>query len=459
MNLRAMSFSFAVLCTVVSAAIAPSAASAAGETASTCVLGGEEFGNEHCTSTSGGSKSWKEVAIKAGEETQLTIAGLGEQVLSTKVGEVSVTIKATGVECAECMAKNQETEGVADFTSSGGHLHYTGVTINVASCKVTGGAFVTEPIKFTSSMLTYMKMQPVSGTTVAVIHLEKSGTEACALGSSITLAGEANVKANGATLTFEGALTAGGQPASLAGEATMSAGPTAGEHHPISLSVSKATGETLSTCVEAPGSGEFGNAHCTTTATGGSWKEVGVKAGEETQLTVAATSEFEEFSAKLFGAKILVKATGVECVECMGKNQEVAGTEGSMDFTSSGGHLRFTTATVNVPGCKVSGGAFNSAPLKFTSTMPDSISVQPVSGEAWATIHFEKSGAEACALEGGEIVVEGSTVVAANGSTLTFEPNVGEMHIDGEKASLKGAWTMSAGITAGEHRPVVLTQA
>lgn len=456
MNLRVMSFGLAALCALALAAAMPSFAAAAGETASTCVSGGAEFGNEHCTSTSGSSKAWKEVAIKAGEETQLTLAAIGEQVLSTKVGEVSPIIKATGVECAECMAKNQEAEGVADFTSSGGHLRYTGVTINVASCKVTGGEYVTEPLKFTSSMLTYMKMQPVSGTTVAVIHLEKSGTEPCVLGSSITVHGEANLRANGATLTLESALTVGEQAASLTGEWTMSAGPTGGEHHAISLSVSKATGETLSTCVEAAGTGEFGNAHCTTTATGGNWKEVGAKEGEETQLTLAATSEIQEIKTKIGLATVTIKATGVECVECMGKNQELAG--GAMDFTSSGGHLRFTGATISTPTCKVAGGAFNSEPLKFTSTMPDSLSVTEVGEAGWATINLEKSGTEACALGSG-IHVTGHITVAANGSTLTAETGVEELLVGTQKATFKGEWTMSGGLTAGEHHAVVFTQA
>lgn len=456
MNLRVMSFSLAALCAIAVAVVAPSLAAAAGETASTCVEGGAEFGNAHCTSTSGSTKGWKEVAIKAGEETQLTLAATGEQVLSTKIGEVATTVKATGVECVECMAKNQEVEGVADFTSSGGHLRFTGATINVASCKVVGGEFVTEPVKFTSSMLTYMKVSPVSGTTLAVIHLEKSGAEACALGSSITVTGEANVTASGATLTLAGALTVGGQAAVLSGGATMSAGLTGGEHHPISLSVSKATGETLSTCVEAAGgAGEFGDAHCTATAAGGGWKEVGAKAGEETQLTLAATSEFQEVSLRIGLAKVVIKATGVECVECMGKNQEVEGSAGSMDFTS-GGHIRFTGATINLSSCKVS--EWKSEAIKFTSTMPDDVLLQPVSGTTLSVVHLENNGTKVCAL-GSEITITGHTNLPATGSTLKIETGVEELKIGEEEALLKGEWTMSAGLTGGEHHPVVLTQA
>jgi hypothetical protein len=247
MNRRIGLIALVAVCAVAFSAVAASAAGAAigPYTAYTCVKGGSgpKFSDPDCTSTSeAGEYSHK--SITAGQETQLTVKQLGAVTkLKTKIGLATVTLEATGVECVECMFKNV-TGGTVE--AKGGHLRYTGVTINVPSCKVVGEAVNTEPLetKATSmaseaGMTFNAEVAPVTPGTEAVIHLENNGAETCALGTSITVTGHANGLAEGSMATFAtgaGELLVGTQKAELIGEITISGGETGKtEHNPLAL--------------------------------------------------------------------------------------------------------------------------------------------------------------------------------------------------------------------------------
>jgi len=193
------------------------------------------FKNAHCNpaaTNESETNDWAHVTITEGEETQLTLKNIGNSTLSTKIAGASVVLTATGVECVECMFHNQkEGSGAMDATGSGGHIRYTGVTINTASCKVVKGEVNTEPLKVTTLTKEKAEVSPVTvGGAEAVIKLEpNTGFEKCTLGTSITVTGHADGTAAGAIATFAtgaGELKVGEQEATLAGQVTMTAGLT-----------------------------------------------------------------------------------------------------------------------------------------------------------------------------------------------------------------------------------------
>jgi len=253
-------------CAMAFSAVAASGALAAPEvsnTAFTCVevaTNTGEFTNAHCSSkteTEGEPphlkpKNWSHSAIAVNTSTQLTLTNLNNPVLETVIAGSETILTATGAECVECMGENHEEviekEGkkitVMDVTGSGGHIRFTGVTTNLPSCTVVGGEVNTVPLKVTTTNTTTALLEPVSGTTMAEVHLNSG----CVIGPLITVTGIARGTAKGATVTFNtGAneLKVGKQTAFLKGEATIKAGLTATAkekeegkspvHNPVSL--------------------------------------------------------------------------------------------------------------------------------------------------------------------------------------------------------------------------------
>jgi len=235
MSKRIALVGLAALCAMAFSAVMAQGAFAAGETAYTCIPGaGEHNTDAHCDPGSTGTSG--HVAIT--EDTQLTLHGIGNSLLKTKIAGGKVTLTATGVECVECMAHNQEVGGVMDVTGTGGHIRYTGVTISTAGCTVVNEEVNTEPLKVTTISANTAEVAPATeGNPEAKIHLNVG----CTLGTEIIVTGHADGVATGATAKFAtgaGELLVGEQEAKLEGEVTVEAGLTGGEHHPVALTAS-----------------------------------------------------------------------------------------------------------------------------------------------------------------------------------------------------------------------------
>jgi hypothetical protein len=236
----------AALCVAAFGAVTASGAAAAigPYTAYECVSDpGGAFNNAHCNPaqpSDGGH--YKHVAITAGSAYTLTTTQIGAPaLLSTKIGLANVVLEATeGVDCIGCTFKNEGGKVVA----KGGDLRYTGVTINVGSCKVVGPAGKTEPGVITTEPLevvvqsmtgtdpegTYVaEVKPEAGETEAVVHLEPApGKTKCAIGTAFVVTGHADGNATGSTASFAtgaGELLVGTQEARLTGELTLRGGP------------------------------------------------------------------------------------------------------------------------------------------------------------------------------------------------------------------------------------------
>lgn len=248
---RVVVASLAVLCAAVLSAVLASASLAApteSNTAFTCVEaegGTGEFADADC-GAKGGTKSWKHVAIPAGESTQLNAAATSTWELIAPLGGPEIIVKAPEVECLECMVENHEEEAAGkkwmDLQGTG-RLRLSKVTTSLAGigCVVANGGVVTSsPLKFTTTKAGNLLVQPASG--IALFTVEWAGS--CSF-SKLPFDGYFNGTLTGAKLkieTVKGEVDFGaeGHEAFLKGGATLSAGLTGGKTgtHPISLTAS-----------------------------------------------------------------------------------------------------------------------------------------------------------------------------------------------------------------------------
>jgi hypothetical protein len=248
MSRRITVIGLAALCALALSAIAASGASAAGATAFTCIEGGGAHNtNSHCVP--GSSGNFGHVAIAEGENTQLTLNAI-EGVKTILKGEVAANpleLKATGIECNNCMAENKTVGGTMEVTGTGGQIMYTNVLITSGgaletNCEVFNHTVTTEPLKFTTTTATGATIEPVAANRIlAKIHFVSKAGKTCSInGAEVPVKGTVPGTVSGATLKVNVAegttLEIGeGEPASLTGEATMEAGLTEGVHHAVSV--------------------------------------------------------------------------------------------------------------------------------------------------------------------------------------------------------------------------------
>jgi len=247
MSKRIMLVGLAALCALALGALGASGASAAETTAYTCLPGGSEFGNAHCSEAGTG---FHHVAIAPGENTQLTLSAVGNQLLESHVFGAAVSLSATGVECVNCMAENSGSAGSMKVSGSGGTLKYSGVVVSGTlgtKCKVLSdpgeveGVVNTETLKFETTATNEAVISPVNAEGIlAHFWIKHKPEKTCNIENTYTVTGDANGVATGATLKVavpigSGTLLMNGEPAGLTGEATIEAGPTGGEHHPAAL--------------------------------------------------------------------------------------------------------------------------------------------------------------------------------------------------------------------------------
>jgi hypothetical protein len=204
-----------------------------GNTGFTCLAGaGDHNTNADCETATSGNFGHQPIAEN--EETGWQLTKITNFELRVKIGLPNVVLTATGVECLNCMLKNQTDAGVMDVTGTG-KVKFTGVTVNIKNCSVPFGVFETKPLKLTTLTSEKATFEPQVGTVVAEIVVEGIG---CSLPSPIKVEGHADATSNGARLAFNtgaGMLKVGTQTAFLVGEATVTSGVTGAEYHAFSL--------------------------------------------------------------------------------------------------------------------------------------------------------------------------------------------------------------------------------
>jgi len=247
MSRRIMLVGLAALCALALGALGASGASAAETTAYTCLPGGSEFGNAHCSE---GGTGWHHVAIPAGEETQLILSATGQLTIASHVFGAAVELHSTALECVNCMGTNSGSAGSMKVSGSGGTLKFSGVTVAgtlEAKCKVLSdpgeveGVVSTEPLKSETVATNEALTSPVNAEGIlAHFWIKHKPEKVCNIEGTYTVTGDINDVATGATQKVavpigSGTLKLNGEPAGLTGEATVQAGVTGGEHHPAAL--------------------------------------------------------------------------------------------------------------------------------------------------------------------------------------------------------------------------------
>ena len=245
MNRRMTIIALAALCALALSAIAASGASA-GTTAYTCVVApgvGSHFSDEDCKNIDNVTPGkFGHVAIASNQKTTTKTVSTGFWSLFGKLFGANVELSATGVECVGCSGENKEVGGVMEVTGTGGKLRFTGVKVVGAEsvCTVVGsatGTITTQPLKFTTTLVTGVTLEPVTGTLLAEFNI--TGGSCPVSGTGIKATGRARVTLAGAKLTFNVTkaseeLKLEGEKATLKGEGTAEAGSGA-THHPVSL--------------------------------------------------------------------------------------------------------------------------------------------------------------------------------------------------------------------------------
>jgi hypothetical protein len=236
MSKRHTILGFAALCTLT-LGVFPASSAFAGTTAFTCVSGaGAANTNADCEPGSTGTSGHE--AIAEGTSTTATYNKLTNPVLTGKLFGAPVELQATGAECVSCSVANKEVGGVMEVTGAGGQLKFTGVTaVGLPKCVVNGGSITTEKLKFTSTSVAGLTLEPETGTTLAKFSI--TGSECTVAGSNITVTGRAFGSLNGAKLTFNVTkaseeLKLEGEKAAFTGTGTVEVGEGV-THHPVAL--------------------------------------------------------------------------------------------------------------------------------------------------------------------------------------------------------------------------------
>jgi hypothetical protein len=208
---------------------------------------GHKFTDADCAVENNTSGTFGHKEIAAETKTVLSLTKLTNATLEGKLFGATVTLESTGIECVGCTAENRSEAGVMEVKgpaagNTGGKLRFTGVTVVglTGTCTVVGsatGQITTEALKFTTTVAGEARLEPVTGTTLAVFNI--TGASCPVAGSNIRVTGKALTKLIGAKLKVEvlkssGELLLEGEKAALKGEATVKGGVSTPEN-PVAL--------------------------------------------------------------------------------------------------------------------------------------------------------------------------------------------------------------------------------
>jgi len=136
------------------------------------------------------TQHWATISSIAEEGGDRAFTGhtIGVTKISWKSSLITVTMTCTGLSTSGTASN---PAGGGNGTLSGTSLKLTGCVVSVPSCKVAGGTILFEPLKGYArdeADEERVRLEPNSGTTMAVLHLENNGAT-CALAPEITVTG------------------------------------------------------------------------------------------------------------------------------------------------------------------------------------------------------------------------------------------------------------------------------
>jgi hypothetical protein len=258
MSKRKTAFGIAVLFAVALSAFSAASASAAGETAFTCVkennVNGDRFG-AHCLSTGTTEEKYKHVTINQ-DETTTGIATNAKTLSGTTASTPSILKGtaagvATAIECTTVSSEEGTFENRVDaggmFAHAEGKLVYSGCIVTAPAgkgCKVGGGGVITTN-KLTGRTINggKVRIEPVPAKAPIFVEIPIEGCSVGGLNNKFPVEGSVEANTNGATITgthaevtTQNKLKFAGQKAGLEGAITLEAHSKAGEEtHPLSV--------------------------------------------------------------------------------------------------------------------------------------------------------------------------------------------------------------------------------
>ncbi len=159
-----------------------------------------------------------------------------------------------------------------------------------------------------------------------------------------------------------------------------------------------------------------------------------------------------ELVTELGETPLVLKSSGLECLECTIKNEE--------GKAKGAGKLKLTGVTVSSPaGCQVSGGSITTVLLDFTHYYMGGgwwfTRIEVFSGTTFATVKIEKQTGKTCAIAG-SYLVSGNIFAKANNATGVYAKEQtgttsgainaeggGELKFGSKAAELKGTATFA----------------
>ena len=230
------------------------------------------------------------------------------------------------------------------------------------------------------------------------------------------------------------------------------------------------------TCVEGGSGGlgtKFSDADCSVESPTGKWGHKEIAANTPTQVTLKQLTP-AKFTTVIAGASVTLEAAEIECMACMGENQEP--TAGNMRVFGEGGTIVFKGVTVasSPTRCKVSGtvtgvttaGSFETKPLKVETVATHEVKIYPASTEASPLVEFQiKAQTGQTCPTAGSVVLKGDLNGTTTGAKLAINVLASSktLTVGVNGVALSGEETVSAGNTPSEielepvHNPVALT--
>jgi hypothetical protein len=208
------------------------------------------------------------------------------------------------------------------------------------------------------------------------------------------------------------------------------------------------------------GGAKFGDADCS--SAGGGWEDVAIPTLEFTELALNATGS-QVIELELAGAEVELIGSGLKCQECTIYNM-FGLIPNTMFVTGFGGSLVYTEMHLAAPfgtNCEVKDpttgpGTVKTEELSFRSLDWKAMRIEPLSGLNYMVIHLVSKPGKVCSIAG-TFPVEGDVGIGLSGANFTLGTLRGELRSEFGPVPTSGTATASAGVSAGERHPLVLT--
>jgi hypothetical protein len=313
----------------------------------------------------------------------------------------------------------------------------TGCTINVSSCKISGAAIKSRSLKgyaFVEAGENRVRIEPLIGSTVAVVKFENSGAEVCTLPSSISLTGYIEAYAKGSvghysTYSSPTHLAMGGGELGIDGE----------------FSLSNPSGKPLGLSTQGP----LGLASESTPGVP-HWM-LGVPAW----TPIPSAQKFSYFSSAVpltLNFKVAltnVEISGCEALFAGSVENPAGGGAGTISSVLTPGYAH--GCKINVPTCSINYS--ESVQLQGSATEVGAVPAVEWTGSGGKVMRFQLNpagGAEKCAI-GTEVKVTGK-LIATSESSGNLKVGASELLVGTQKATISNSVFALEGQNGGNLR-------